>query len=50
MKNYKDTDYAINKYSDSIVYKFANKTLEINLKDYLKENPNKTEEDFKPLK
>jgi len=50
MKNYKSSDYAVNKYSEGIVYKTANKTIEINLADYLKANPDKTEQDFKELK
>jgi len=50
MKNYKDTDYALNRYSKSIVYKFADGIVEIRLEDYLHENPEKTEEDFNKLK
>lgn len=50
MKNYKDSDYAINKYSKGIVYKTANQTIEINLEQYLKTNPDKTEQDFYELK
>lgn len=51
MKNYKDSDYALNKYSEGIVYKFADCVrLEITLEDYLAENPGKTAEDFQELK
>ncbi len=50
MKNYKNSDYAINKYSESIVYRTANQIIEISLADYLKANPDKTEQDFKELK
>lgn len=50
MKNYKYSDYALNKYSENIVYRFQNERIEISLKDYLSENPDKTEEDFKELK
>ncbi|MEL7565576.1 MAG: hypothetical protein AAGU27_11905 [Dehalobacterium sp.] len=51
MKNYKDSDYALNKYSEGIVYKFADCVrLEITLEDYLAENPGKTTEDFQELK
>ena len=50
MKNYKDTDYALNKYSKGIVYKFSDGIIETTLDDYLRENPEKTEEDFKKLK
>jgi len=50
MKNYKSNDYAINKYSDGIVYKTANQIIEISLVDYLKANPDKTEQDFRELK
>lgn len=50
MKNYKDSDYALNKFSVGIVYKFADRIVEITLKDYLTENPGKTEQDFLDLK
>lgn len=51
MKNYKESDYALNKYSEGIVYKFADRVrLEITLEDYLAENPGKTAEDFQELK
>lgn len=50
MKNYKDSDYALNKYSEGIVYKFADRIVEITLEDYLAENPGKTEQDFRELK
>lgn len=35
MKNYKDSDYALNKYSENIVYKFADGVKEITLEDYI---------------
>ena len=50
MKNYKDSDYALNKYSDSIVYRFADGIVEVTMADYLAENPDKTEADFRELK
>ena len=50
MKNYTDSDYAINKFSKGIVYRFANEVVEITLEDYLAENPDKTENDFVKLK
>ena len=50
MKNYRDSDYAVNKYADGIVYRFANQTVEITLEDYLRENSGKTETDFIELK
>lgn len=50
MKNYKDSDYALNKYSEGIVYKFADRIVEITLSAYLAENPDKTAEDFRELK
>ncbi len=50
MKNYKDSDYALNKYSGGIVYKFAGRIVEVTLEDYLSENPSKTAEDFRELK
>ncbi len=50
MKNYKNSDYAINKYSESIVYRTVNQIIEISLSDYLEANPDKTEQDFNELK
>lgn len=50
MRNYKDSDYALNKYSHGIVYKFADCIVEVTLEDYLRDNPNKTEDDFAELK
>ena len=50
MKNYMDSDYAANKNAKSIVYRFANMTVEITLEVYLRENPGKTEDDFAELK
>ena len=44
------SDYAINKNSPNIVYRFHNEIIEITLEDYLKENPDKTEHDFAELK
>ena len=50
MKNYKDSDYALNKYSEGIVYRFADGIVEYTLADYLAENTGKTEADFRALK
>ncbi|HBL84346.1 MAG: hypothetical protein A2Y17_05045 [Clostridiales bacterium GWF2_38_85] len=50
MKNYRDSDYAANKYAKGIVYRFADQTVEITLEDYLRDNPGKTEADFAELK
>lgn len=50
MKNYRDSDYAVNKFSEGIVYRFDGETVEVTLADYLRENTDKTEEDFKALK
>jgi len=50
MQNYKDSDYALNKYSEGIVYRFANGIVEVTLAGYLAENPGKTEADFRALK
>ncbi len=50
MKNYRDSDYAVNKYASGIVYRFANQTVTVTLADYLRENPSKTEADFARLK
>ena len=50
MKNYHKSDYALNKFSEGIVYQFSDGTLEISMADYLRDNPNKTEADFWELK
>ena len=50
MRNYRKSDYAINKYSPNIVYRFHDEIIEVSLEDYLKENPDKTEQDFAELK
>lgn len=50
MRNYKDSDYALNKYSSGIVYQFADGTREVTLEDFLKENPHKTAADFEAIK
>ena len=50
MKNYQDSDYALNKYSKGIVYRFADGVVEVTLEDYLAENPGKTPDDFMELK
>ena len=50
MKNYRDSDYAANKYSNSIVYRFSDKVVKVTLETYLAENPGKTEKDFEELK
>ena len=46
MKNYRESDYALNKFSEGIVYKFANETIELTMEDFLREIPGATEEDF----
>ena len=50
MRNYTDTDYAVNKNAKGIVYRFADQTFEVTLEDYLRENPDKTAADFAELK
>ena len=50
MKNYRESDYALNKYHKGIVYKFADGIVVVTLEDYLRENPDKTEADFQALK
>lgn len=50
MKNYKDSDYAHNKFSKGIVYNFADSRVEVTLEDYLAENPDGSEEDFQTIK
>lgn len=43
MRNFDKSDYALNKFSEGIVYKFSNEIREITKEQYLRENPNKTE-------
>ena len=50
MKNYAESDYAVNKNAVGIVYRFADQTVEVTIDDYLKENPGKTAADFAELK
>jgi len=50
VKNYRESDYALNKYSKGIVYKFADGIVVVTLEDYLRENPDKTEADFQAIK
>ena len=51
MKNYTDSDYALNKVNKkAVVYHFADGIVEVILADYLVENPGKTEADFRALK
>jgi len=50
MKNFAESDYAINKNAEGIVYRFADRTIEVTLEDYLRENPGKTTADFAELK
>ena len=50
MRDYRKSDYAINKYSPNIVYRFHDEIVEVSLEDYLKESPDKTAQDFTKLK
>jgi RNA polymerase sigma factor (sigma-70 family) len=50
MDNYKESDYAKNKYSHNIVYQTSNGTVEITVTQYLNENPTRDEQDFWDLK
>lgn len=50
MKNYWASDYALNRKSKGIVYRFADSVVEITLEDYIRENPDKAEADFLALK
>lgn len=50
MSKYQDSDYAVNKFSKGIVYRFSNETIEITLEAYLRDNPGKTKADFTALK
>lgn len=45
-KNYTKESYAVNKYSDGIVYRGAEFDYELTLEDFLRENPNMTQADF----
>lgn len=50
MRKYQNNDYAVNKFSKGIVYRFVDRYLEATLADYLKENPDKSERDFQIIK
>ena len=50
MKHYTSSDYALNRYSEGIVYRFADSIVEVTLADYLADNPDKTAADFQVLK
>lgn len=51
MKNFTNNDYALNKVNkEAIVYRFTDGIAEVTLENYLRENPGKTEGDFKELK
>lgn len=50
LRDYRKSDYAINKYSPNIVYRFHDEIVEVSLEDYLKESPDKTAQDFTKLK
>ena len=45
-KNYNKSNFAINKYSENIVYKSVDGNYEITIEQFLFENPNLTEADF----
>lgn len=45
-RNYRQSDYAKNKYSGNIVYAGSDETVEITLEQFLRENPKMTAEDF----
>lgn len=51
MRNFNKSDYALNKYSEGIVYQFVDGHTEvITLEDFLASNQSKTAEDFEKLK
>lgn len=50
MKNYQQSDYALNKHSSGIVYRSGDKLLTVTVEAYIAENPEKTEDDFQRLK
>ena len=50
MNKYQNSDYALNKHSSGIVYRFADGIVEVTLADYLAANPGRDVEDFRKLK
>lgn len=50
MKNYQDSDYALNLHSSGIVYRLGDKLLTVTVEAYIAENPEKSEDDFLKLK
>lgn len=46
MKNYRQSDFVLNKCSENIVYPFSDRMVEITLVDFLAHDPEKTAEDF----
>jgi hypothetical protein len=51
MYKYQKSAYAVNKFSENIVYLFADGTsFEVSFEKFIAENPAKTFEDFKALK
>lgn len=51
MRNYWTSDYAVNKGRGGLVYQFADGSeIEVSLADYLRDNPDKTQQDFQKLK
>jgi len=50
VSDYRNSDYALNKFSEGIVYRFSGEIRIVSMEDYLKENPDKTAEDFQKLK
>jgi RNA polymerase sigma factor (sigma-70 family) len=50
MDNYKESDYAKNRYSPNIVYQFFDGNVEITVTQYLDKNPTRDEQDFWELK
>ena len=50
MSDYRNSDYALNKFSEGIVYRFSGEIRVVTMEDYLRENPDKSKEDFEKLK
>jgi RNA polymerase sigma factor (sigma-70 family) len=50
MNNYKESDYAKNRYSPNIVYQFFDGNVEITVTQYLDKNPTRDEQDFWEIK
>ena len=46
MRKFQNADYVRNKYSEGILYKVSDGYIEVTVEQYLKENSDKTEQNF----